>query len=112
MSSYVIKAWLGDLLDRRKKQISTTKGVTEVLAARAIGKCPETMVRFLLVAYSDNMKRTEKLDKCSPIDFRDVLRKQLDEVDKEIQNMRYVTDCTENVCAGIEALIRKKFPRS
>ena len=112
MSSYVIKAWLGDLLDKRKKQISTTKGVTETLAARAMGRCPETMVKFLLVAYSDNMKRTEKLDKCSPMDFRDVLKKQLEEVDVEIRNMKYVADCTENVCAGIEALIRKKFPRS
>ena len=112
MSSYVIKAWLGDLLDKRKKQIALTKGVTETLAARAMGKCPETMVKFLLVAYSDNMKRTEKLDKCSPMDFRDVLKKQLDEVDSEIENMKYIANCTENVCAGIEALIRKKFPRS
>lgn len=112
MSSYVIKAWLGELLDKRRQQIYTTKGVTEALAARAVSRCPETMVKFLLIAYSDNMKRTEALDKCSPMDFKDVLRKQLDDVDKEIQNMKYIADCTENVCAGIEVLIRKKFPLS
>ena len=105
---YMIHAWLGDLLDRRRKQIDKWGDQTGKLVAGAGDKCPRLVIDFLVWAGEQNKLRTDEIAVAGPWELRDVLKKHLAVIDGDVAGLAKVTSGGLNQCEGLRAFMQAR----
>ena len=103
---YMIEAWLGDLLDRRRSQIDRVGAQTALIVNVAGDRCPRTVIAFLVWGGEQNRKRTDELAGAGPWETRDVLCHQLGVIDRDIVRLDGVLKGDgEAVCGGLRGFL-------
>lgn len=99
-------AWLGDLLDRRRVQIERAGAQVAKIVDVAGERCPRTVIDFLVWGGEQNRKRTDELAAAGPWEMRDVLRRHLGVIDRDISRLDGVLKGDGGaVCGGLRGFL-------
>ena len=86
---YLVKTWLGDLMERRQSQINQSTDQLYRLS-KLRHDCPSTVIDFLLMTHRVNQCRTDALAYVGSTEVRSTLIKHLDDISETCSLIRMV----------------------
>tara|TARA_A200000113_G_scaffold220078_1_gene229656 strand:+ start:2851 stop:3198 length:348 start_codon:yes stop_codon:yes gene_type:complete len=107
---YLVKTWLGDLMERRQSQINQSTDQLYRLS-KLRHDCPSTVIDFLLMTHRVNQCRTDALAYVGSTEVRSTLIKHLDDIEKDLNRIEEVLD-SKQPCIALSKIVLLKVSES